>query len=272
MAIDCQFGEIPFSPSLIDHSYGENVHILSDPFYLSLLAKFSSEESKLPLINHKLEILYQGLMTQVVNVVFPRKMQKIETRMSKFHEEGVFEGNIIDLDTKVISVAMARAGTQPSQQCYHFLSYLLNPENLRQDHFYLNRKVNEKEEVIGIDVSGSKIGGGKDNAIVLFPDPMAATGGSLCHVIDHYKKEVKGQEKAFVAMHLIVTPEYVQTLKKHHPDVHIFAFRLDRGLSSSKALNSRPGDLIEEEKGLNEKQYIVPGAGGIGELLNNSFV
>ena len=26
------------------------------------------------------------------------------------------------------------------------------------------------------------------------------------------------------------------------------------------------------EKGLNQNQYIIPGAGGVGELLNNSFV
>ena len=30
--------------------------------------------------------------------------------------------------------------------------------------------------------------------------------------------------------------------------------------------------FLNEEKGLNDHQYIVPGAGGLGELLNNSFV
>ncbi len=57
-----------------------------------------------------------------------------------------------------------------------------------------------------------------------------------------------------------------------HSDAIIFAARLDRGFSSEKALNSPPGKHWDEEKGLNEKQYIVPGAGGVGELINNSFV
>ena len=33
-----------------------------------------------------------------------------------------------------------------------------------------------------------------------------------------------------------------------------------------------PGERWEEETGLNERQYIVPGAGGLGEIINNSFV
>jgi uracil phosphoribosyltransferase len=33
-----------------------------------------------------------------------------------------------------------------------------------------------------------------------------------------------------------------------------------------------PGTFWDEERGLNEKQYIVPGGGGFGEIMNNSFV
>ena len=32
------------------------------------------------------------------------------------------------------------------------------------------------------------------------------------------------------------------------------------------------GTFWDKEKGLNEYQYIVPGAGGLGEILNNAFV
>ena len=44
-------------------------------------------------------------------------------------------------------------------------------KNIRQDHFYIQRKTNERHEVIGVDVSGSKIGGDQENACSL-PDPM----------------------------------------------------------------------------------------------------
>ncbi|MGH7280580.1 MAG: uracil phosphoribosyltransferase, partial [Polyangiaceae bacterium] len=33
-----------------------------------------------------------------------------------------------------------------------------------------------------------------------------------------------------------------------------------------------PGTRWEEERGLDEHQYIVPGAGGVGEILNNAWV
>jgi uracil phosphoribosyltransferase len=37
-------------------------------------------------------------------------------------------------------------------------------------------------------------------------------------------------------------------------------------------LQTVPGELWGEERGLDDHHYIVPGAGGLGEVLNNSFV
>ena len=54
--------------------------------------------------------------------------------------------------------------------------------------------------------------------------------------------------------------------------MRLYAGRLDRGLSSARALASTPGTWPDEERGLNDVQYIVPGAGGMGELLTNSWV
>jgi len=51
----------------------------------------------------------------------------------------------------------------------------------------------------------------------------------------------------------------------------VWTARLDRGLSSAEVLKQRPGTRWNEERGLNEHGYIVPGAGGLGELLNNSW-
>ena len=152
------------------------------------------------------------------------------------------------------------------------LGTIFDYQNIRQDHFYAARKTNELGEVTGVDISGSKIGGDIEDAYVIFPDPTGATGGTISEAISFYKKHVPGQAKRFISLHLIITPEYIKRLKKDHPEVEVYAIRLDRGLSSQKALESLPGEFIDEEKGLNPNQYIIPGAGGIGELLNNSFV
>lgn len=133
------------------------------------------------------------------------------------------------------------------------------------------RVTNDAGEVIGVKLSGEKIGGDVENATVLIPDPMGATGGSLDRAIQYYKDVVPGQARAYVALFLTVTPEAVRRLLSAHDDLFIIALRLDRGLSEPAVLEQLPG-ASPQEVGLTDKQYIVPGAGGVGEVLNNSFV
>jgi uracil phosphoribosyltransferase len=125
--------------------------------------------------------------------------------------------------------------------------------------------------VIGTNLGGVKIGGDIDDAFVVFPDPMGATGSTIKTAVDLYKSEVKGKARKFIAIHLIVTPEYIQAINQHCPDLNVYAIRLDRGLSSPDVLASIPGSH-QGERGLNDKQYILPGAGGLGEVINNSYV
>jgi hypothetical protein len=57
-----------------------------------------------------------------------------------------------------------------------------------------------------------------------------------------------------------------------HPQAEIFAVRLDRGLSAPDVLRAVPGERWDEENGLDAHDYIVPGGGGFGELMNNAYV
>lgn len=269
---DSHYDSLPFHLSEIEHEYGNKVHILAEPFCQSVMARIGHPQTFLPELNHLMEFCYKTLLERAVSELFDREVIKSDTRMKEFTEAGVFWGQVVSPNSKAVCVDMARAGTWPSHTCFEQLHLILDPKNLRQDHFYLNRKTNEQGQVIGVDVSGSKIGGDVEGAYVLFPDPMGATGGSLSHCVDHYKKEVKGAAKKYIALHLIVTPEYLKRMTTDHPDVEIFALRLDRGLSSKEVLEAKPGHFWDQEKGLNDHQYIVPGAGGVGEILNNSFV
>ena len=253
------------------HNYGKNVHLVSSPLMLSLLAKLGTPQTHQPQINELVSMLYSYLMDNVIDSLFPRKMAAIETRMKASHPEAVYEGEIIDPSVPVVSVDLARAGTFPSHLCYNKLNYLMNPDLVRQDHFYVARVSDETGKVTGVNVSGSKIGGGVDEAIVLFPDPMGATGGTIVQAYNHYLNEVGGKPKVMIAMHLIITPEYLAKVTKACPDLQIFALRLDRGLSSLDVLKEIPGKFWDQEKGLSPIQYIVPGAGGLGEILNNSY-
>jgi uracil phosphoribosyltransferase len=269
MAKDSQHQDLAFSLNEFSHHYGKNVHLVSSPLTLSLLAKLGHPDTKQPLINELVSMLYTYLFDQVVSDLFPRKKVSMDSRMKSSHPEAVYEGEAIDEETSCVTVGLARAGTLPSQICYHKLNFILNPDRVRQDYFSIARVNNEKGEVTGVSVSGSKIGGGVEDSIVLLPDPMGATGGTIVEVYRHYQS--LGKPRAIVAMHLIVTPEYLKRVTGSCPDLKIYALRLDRGLSTSEVLGEVPGKVWEKEKGLNQNQYIVPGAGGLGEILNNSY-
>lgn len=252
------------------HLYGEQVHILADPYLLSLLARLCHPETFQPQINRLLEVIYRHMTGLVVAHELPRIEVASPTRMVSYHPEGVYEGEILDPSVKAVVVDIARAGMFPSQIVYDHLNLVLNPQNVRQDHVFMNRRVNEAGQVIGVDVSGSKLGGPVDDALLFIPDPMGATGGSVQHAIELYAQH--GRAQRIVAMHLIVTPEYLKAMTTRCPEVVIYAARLDRGLSAPELLQTLPGTAWDQEKGLNERHYIVPGGGGFGELINNAFV
>lgn len=256
--------------SEMEHGYGPQVHILADPYLLSLLSRLCAPETFQPDINRLVEVIYRHLTGLVVAHELPRATVERPTRMAAYHPDAAYCGQIIDPETTAVVVDIARAGMFPSQIVYDHLNLVLTPHGVRQDHVFMNRRTDETGAVVGVDVSGSKLGGPVEGAILLIPDPMGATGGSIRHAIELMARH--GKARKVIAMHLIVTPEYLQAMQTHHPDAVIYAVRLDRGLSSPEVLSSVPGTYWAQEKGLNDRQYIVPGGGGFGEILNNAFV
>ncbi|GIL16748.1 MAG: hypothetical protein BroJett040_04990 [Oligoflexia bacterium] len=256
----------------IEHYYGPQVHIIDNTFLNGLLAQLCSPETYQPTINHLVELLYKHLLITVMNAEFPKEDFSIPTRMTAMHPQNLLSGKRFKKNQKVISVNIARAGTYPSHVCFDSLHYAIDQACLRQDHIYAARATDGKNQVTGTDIGATKIGGDKDQAIVLFPDPMGATGNTIIAAMEHYKRHVPGTALKMISLHLIVTPEYLRKVLQVHPDVIVYALRLDRGLSSEAALKTPPGKMWDQEKGLNEKQYIVPGGGGFGEIMNNSFV
>lgn len=256
----------------ITTNYPPGIHILDSNIGSTLLEKIAHPDTTQPIFTQLIKKAYEHLFDSVLNTCFPTIPKNTRSRMAEFHSEGNYTTNVIDPNLNVVCVDLARAGMIPSQLFFEQLHNILPAQNLRQDHIYAARKVNKKNEVIGIDISGSKIGGGIENSFVLIPDPMGATGGTICETINIYKEKVAGTASKFITAHLIITPEFIKKINTTHPDVEIFALRLDRGLSDPTILESVPGTAWDMEVGLNANQYIVPGAGGVGEILNNSFV
>jgi uracil phosphoribosyltransferase len=255
----------------LKHNYGDQVHIIDDLYLTTRLADLSRPETKQPYVTEIVKDLYTHLIRYVISKEFPKLETNVTTRMFAISKYGVWRGEVVDKNARAISVNLARAGTVPSQICYETLNNIIDPDRVRQDHIFVSRKVDDQEKVVGTDFHGSKIGGGKQDAIVLFPDPMGATGGSLVEVYKHYQEQVKGQAFKFICMNMIVTSEFIQKIKAEAPEMIIYTLRLDRGASSEEVRSSVPGTQLAEEKGLTDIQYIVPGAGGVGEIMNNSY-
>jgi uracil phosphoribosyltransferase len=269
---DRLYEKIPFRHSEIEHRYGPNVHILSNPYLLSQLAQLCARETIQPAINRLVVDIYARLLEDVMNAEFPRVIRDVLTRMFDVTPAGVFHGEVLDRSVRAVTVNIARAGAIPSQTVYDLLNVALDPRGVRQDHIIMSRMLGAQDQVIGAGIGGMKIGGDVADAFLLFPDPMGATGSSLSQAIATYKQKVPGRPRRIINIHLIVTPEYLRRMTADHPDVLVYAVRLDRGLSPPEVMATVPGTRWAEERGLTDHQYIVPGGGGFGEIMNNAYV
>ncbi len=266
------YAQSRYRPSEIPHRYGSNVHLIDDPLSWTQLARLSAKETGQPDVGRLVRWLYERLAEMVLAAEFPRTRIDVPTRMVVSSPEAVWRGAALAPSTKCVTVGIARAGTMPSQVVYDLLNAVLDPSGVRQDHLFMSRATDAEGRVTGATWHDAKIGRDVDGRIILFPDPMGATGSSMISALTHYKKSLDGRPGLCIPMHLIVTPEYLRNLLAAHPDAVVYALRVDRGLSPPDVLGTVPGTRWNEERGLDEHQYIVPGAGGVGEILNNAWV
>src|SRR3954462_13713726 len=192
---DHTYDRVQYRPPQLEHRYGPNVHILADPLAITQLAKLCAKGTYQPEINTLVGVLYRDMLRAIVNAEFPRRATATPTRMIDSTPHGVFHGETIDPEVRAVTVNIARAGTLPSQISYDFLNTILDPRVVRQDRFVMAAVQDDASRVTGAKIFGSKIGGDVDDAILLFPDPMGATGGSMCTAIDAYKNEVVGKPR-----------------------------------------------------------------------------
>jgi len=256
----------------LEHKYGPNVHLLNDPYLLSLLAQIGSPETGTERITELVRSAYRYLCAQVLAREFPVVPDRVKTRMAATEPRAFWHGPRLCRNTKLVLASVIRAGVLPAQTCYELAVDALPASHVRQDFIHLSRLVDDDGHVTGVSLNGTKFGGPVDGAVVLFPDPMGATGGTIERLVSLYSDLPGGDPRLMVAVHLMVTPEAIQRLRVSCPRLKIYSARLDRGLSPDDVLQSTPGTHPDKERGLSDIQYIVPGAGGMGELLTNSWV
>lgn len=252
------------------HLYGERVHLVDNPFLRSVLARISSPQGSIPEVLNLLRLAYEILLG-AATAEFPCVEAEVDTRMREVHPEaGVWNGTVLDPTVRVVVCDVVRGGIVPSQVCFERLLSVLPDACLRLDHLNMSRVSDAEGRVTGVDLSGSKVGGDVEDVILLIPDPMGATGSTMLRAVEHYRSNY-GAPVKIISMPVIATPEYMRAVLEGVDDAVVYAGRLDRGLSDPDVLASVPGTHWGRERGLDDHGYIVPGAGGMGEVLNNSW-
>ena len=254
----------------IDHAYGDRVHILDDAFSRTALARLSSPEASRAEVLSLLRAANHSLLTTSVGRELVRTGAEIPTRMNEQHPGyGVYAAEIFDPDQRVVVCDVIRGGILPSQMCFELLTAVLPDDAVRLDHLTMSRVADDEGHVTGVEISGSKVGGTVEDATLILPDPMGATGGTVLQAVRYYE-EHHGKPRKIVVLPTICTPEFLRAVLEHE-NIVVYSARLDRGLSAPDVLRAKPGERWNEERGLDDHSYIVPGAGGMGEILNNSW-
>ncbi len=279
----------PDNPLELQHNYGDNVHILNDPLLLNLIARAGAEGTEPYVLRQAVGLFFQHAFHYVAAQELGTKQAEIPTRMvGDEPERGVYRGPLMNSTEDLVLCSMVRAGDKPSQELSDYLS-LATGGSVRLDSMVAERVTHpETGEVTGCRVTGVKISGPVRGKTVLFADPMGATGGTIVKGSNIYKgkdvlpalKFTLGGVEKIIALHLIVAPEYIANMQEQCPDVVIYAGRVDRGLSHPDVLQTRLGThpthtrgepTGRTERGLTDVQYIVPGAGGLGEGLSGEL-
>lgn len=259
------------TPGRVRHAYGERIQILDDAFCNAALARMSQPATPHAEVLAVVRAVYTRLGMEALGQLGPRKQVSVETRMAQAHpEQGHWSGTVLDPDHKVVVLDIMRGGIVPAQTLFELCTLALPLESVRLDHLEMARRAGPDGGVAGVDLRAAKVGGATEGVTLVVPDPMAATGSTLREALRWLRRE-HGQPARVLALHLIATPEAIRSALELGPEVHLWAARLDRGFSSDAALAHPPGTLPDEESGLDANGYIVPGAGGLGEVLNNSW-
>jgi len=223
--------------------------ILDTPYHLSILAELGSPNIQQPKISQLIEAMYNNMFGVIADQELEQENVSIKTRIAAKDKRGIFKGKIFKKNQKVVVADVIRAGIQPSHLFYLKLTEILNPKFVRQDHI-MSQRIETKEGVAGSNLMGSKIGGSVKDAIVFIPDPMGATGGSLEKVMLFYQKHY-GKPKKFVVVNLVTTSQYLKRLNALDAPLSVYTARLDKGLTKD--------------------DFIYPGIGGVGEIVNNTL-
>ena len=148
------------------------------------LTRLSDKDTGEAAVGNITKSLYKEVLIRAaVKTLFPSIRTSVPTPMAQHvGARGILTDTVVNPNTKVAIAVLLRAGDIPANACRSRLIGLLKNGNVRTDYFGAARQTNEQHQVIGTRVSYEKAGD-LDERILLLPDPMGATSGSVIQVL-----------------------------------------------------------------------------------------
>lgn len=159
---------------------------------------------------------------------------KKEEKIETFFGEGPFE--FID-EEKVVFVGIMRAGLPMLNGALKALA--------RAKAGFL--AIKRDEDTLKPKLYYKRLPDLKDKWVVVL-DPMLATGGSISMAIEEVMAK---NPRRIISFSIVASPEGIERVISSYPDIDLFVVSID--------------------KGLNQKGYIVPGVGDIGDRLFTEY-
>ena len=268
------YAQSRYRPPEIEHRYGPNVHLLDDPARLDAArAPLRARDAAARGGPAGPQLLYEKLAHASWPPSSRARGSTCRRGWSRRRRRPSCAATGIAPQTRVVTVGIARAGTMPSQVVYDLLNDLLDPACVRQDHLFMSRATDAKGQRHRGDVARREDRARRRRAHRALPRPDGRDGLVPRERARPLQDAPRGQARPLHhdAPHRDARV-HAQRPRARTPTRVIYALRLDRGLSADDVLATVPGTRWDEEKGLDDHQYIVPGAGGVGEILNNAWV
>jgi uracil phosphoribosyltransferase len=197
---------------------------------------------KHPLLTHKLTILrrketstkdFRETLEEIAALMAYEITRDLSVKDITI-ETPLGECNTQELAMEVVLVPVLRAGLGMVEGISNLIS------NARVGHIGIYRDHMTLQPMTYY----AKVPDNLNNGVVMVLDPMLATGGSSSAAIQVIKEN---GAKIIKLVCIVGAPEGVERVRKDHPDVQIY--------------------LIDIDKKLNEKGYIVPGLGDAGDRI-----
>ncbi|HAV40620.1 MAG TPA: uracil phosphoribosyltransferase [Aquificaceae bacterium] len=199
-----------------------------------------------PLLKHKLNTIrdkrnpperLRSLVEELTLMCMPYLMEEAPIRNERIEtplEESIFE--FVE-EEKIVLLCILRAGMP-------MLNGALRAFPRAKAGFLAIRR---NEESLKPTLYYRRIPNIKDKWVVVL-DPMLATGGTLSMALEEIKAE---RPERIFSLNLVASPEGIEKVLSLHPDVNLFVVSVDREL--------------------NQKGYIVPGVGDMGDRLFSEY-